>query len=143
MQVYDTVGWMEGHMKNSTSNLVIHWKVCDFKISALTALSPVLLLTLIPVLDLLVIPLLHHAMLHPTILKRLGIGAMWTLLSVLSVLALEAIGDRNYGVESDTCMMVYNQGRNKMSSYWLILPVTLVTIAEIFIYIPGTELTLE
>ena len=136
------VGLMESHMKNSTSSLVVHWKVCDLKISAIKALGPVVLLTLIPILDLFVVPLLHHAMLHPTILKRLGIGATWTLLSVLSMLALEVIGDRHYRVGNDMCMIANHYAYheiNQMSSYWLILPVILTTIAEIFIYIPGTQ----
>lgn len=141
MQVYNTLNLMESHMKGNISRLAIHWKVCNFEISVLSASRPALLLILIPVLDLLLVPLLRHAMLHPTILKRLGIGSMCTILSVFSVLALEGVGDRYYSAESDICMfnhrMYGRQGRNETSSYWLFLPMILATIAEIFIYIPG------
>lgn len=123
-------------MKGNISSLAFHGKTCDFEITALSALNPALLLVLVPVLDLLLVPLLRHAMLHPTILKRIGMGAMCTLMSVLSVLALEGIGTHT---DSDACM--FNdygyQEKSELSSYWLFLPIILATMAEIFIYIPG------
>lgn len=139
MQVYGTINLMESHMKGNISRLALHWKVCDFRVSVLSASHPVLLLILIPVFDLLLVPLLRHAMLYPTILKRLGIGATFMLLSVLSMLALEGVGGRYYSGDSDVCMFNDDayQERNEMSSYWLFLPMILATIAEIFIYIPG------
>ena len=127
-------------MKGNISHFEIHGRYCDFEMSALNALNPVLLLLLIPVLDLVLVPLLRHAMLHPTILKRLGIGAGCTLLSALSLLTLEGVEDRRSSEESDVCVFdtrtVYREKRD-VNSYWLFVPMVLVTIAEIFIYIPG------
>lgn len=137
MQVFNTINRMVDHMKGNISSLAVHGEMCDFEISVLGALNPALILVLIPVLDLVLVPLLRHAMLHPTILKRLGFGATCALLSVLSALTLKGVGDR-YS-ESDICMFNNGaqHGRNEMNSYWLFLPTTLATMAEIFIYIPG------
>jgi hypothetical protein len=139
MQVKNTTSLMDGHMKGNISSLVFQWEVCNFKVSILSASSPALLLFLVPVLDLLVVPVLRHAMLHPTILKRLGVGAVWTLLSVLSALTLEGVGHKYQSDVREVCMFDRHalQGWNEMSSYWLFLPMVLTTVAEIFIYIPG------
>ena len=137
LQVLTTIDLVENHMETNISSFAVVWEICDFKISALSAAKPVLLLMLIPALDLLVVPMLRHAILHPAILKRLGFGAICMLLSVISLLLLEGISDQ-YLDAGDNC--IFSEcvaSKSKMSPYWLFLPVTIGTVAEIFIYIPG------
>lgn len=129
-------------MESNISSFTVAWKICDLKISVLSITKPVLLLMLIPALDLFMVPTLRHAMLHPTILKRLGIGAICMLLSVISLLVLEGISDQYLSVGArDNCIFdehaASKELKSKMSPYWLFLPVTIGTVAEVFIYIPG------
>ena len=131
---------MQNHLRDDVPSLIIHGSVCDFKIYPLTSLNPALVLVLVPVLDLVVSPVLRYLMLHPSILKRLGLGTICTLLGTLSLLALEVIGERYFNMEGVACMfskLTESEVQADISSYWLILPIVLVTLAEIFIYIPG------
>ncbi len=139
-KVSNTVKLMQAHLRDDVPSLVIDGSICDFKILPLVTLNPILVLVLVPVLDLLVSPVLRYMMLHPSILKRLGLGAICTLLSTLSLLALEGIGERYFNMDSAACILYGHsvvEGQTELSSYWLILPIILLTLAEIFIYIPG------
>ena len=139
MQVYNTISLVTNHYNDDVKSLVLHWGVCDFRLSALSAINPTILLLLLPILDLLIVPLLRHIMFHPSILKRLGIGAFCILMSALSLLALEGIRDQVF-TENGSGGVINKQEEevdNQISSYWLILPETLITLAEIFVYIPG------
>ncbi len=130
---------IQDHMINGIPDFSANWTFCDFKVSTLTGLNAGLLLVVIPALDLIIVPLLRHAMIHPSIRKRLGIGGLCALLSVLSLLGLEGIGDHYFSAGSDNCLFDGHTSaleRNEISSYWLVLPMVLVTLAEIFINVP-------
>ena len=128
-------------MNTQEMQTIVHRNPCDFKVSLLQLLNSVILFVLLPVLDLLVIPFLRHIMLHPSILKRLGIGALCILLSTLSLFTLEGVQDQVLTEESGEACVLSGQGGVKdgsgISLYWLILPELLITLAEIFIFIPG------
>ena len=134
---------MQTRLREDIPSFVIHGSFCDFEICPLVLLNPVLVLVLVPLFDLLVSPVLRYKMLHPNILKRLGLAAVCTLLSTLSILALEGIGERYFGMENAACIfnkyldVSEEQTSAEISSLWLVLPIVLVTVAEIFIYIPG------
>lgn len=132
---------MKNQFNKDMQSIVFHQGACGFTISVLALINPIVLLVLLPLLDLLVIPFLRHIMLHPSILKRLGIGSLFILLSTLSLLMLEGIQDQVFTVESSgACVLsqhVEVEEGSAMSSYWLILPEFLITLAEIFIFIPG------
>ena len=138
-QIFGTIHLVQGHMEDDLPQISTYWQSCTFEISTLSAINAILLLALIPVLDLLMVPLLRHAMIHPSILKRLGVGGIFTLLGMLSLLTLEGLGDRSFSGGSNTCMFGKDtsQESNGMSGYWLILPMVLVTLAQIMIYIPS------
>ena len=120
-------------------SLAIHREICDFELFPLASLNPLLVLVLVPILDLLVTPVLRYVMLHPSILKRLGLGAVCTLLSTLSLLALEGVGEEYFNMMGNACMLSKDSAseRGSISSYWLVLPIVLISLAEVFIYIPG------
>lgn len=126
-------------MADDIPQLTMHWKNCGLEVSFLNVLNVILLLVLVPLLDLVVIPILRHMMLQPSILRCLGLGGILTFMSVLSVFALEGITD-HYSKSSDSQCMFATEGvskeRAEVSGYWLFLPVVLVTLAEILLYVP-------
>lgn len=137
----NTISLVKDHFSDDMQDFVFHGDRCDLELSQLAAVRPILLLALVPILDLLVVPLLRCTALHPSILKRLGAGAVFTLLSTLSLLALETVV---FGTESSGKVCVLSKTgetqleRGEFSSYWLILPTALLTVAEVFLFIPGT-----
>ena len=121
--------------------LVMQWKNCGLEMSWLNALNIMLLLLLIPILDFVVVPLLRHMVLQPSILKCLGMGGIFTFLSVLSLFTLEGVNDHYFISKeaSDICVLASNEDSQDvaLNGYWLLLPILFVTLAEILIFVPS------
>lgn len=124
-------------MQGSLASFEVHWTICEVGFTITDAISALLLLTIIPILDLLIVPFLQSS--FPSILGRLGFGASLALLSLLSLFTIEGIGGHSLG--DQVCM--FNtvaeeeaRGHLEVNVYWIFLPLTLVTLAEVFIYIP-------
>ena len=140
-QVINTLSLTQSHMAD-VLQLAVQWKNCGLKVSLLNSLNVILLLLLLPLLDLVVIPILRHILLQPSILKCLGLGVVLTFTSVLSLFALEGVVD-HYSSSSksyDECMFAIegdSEERETLSGYWLFLPMVLATLAEILLYVPS------
>ena len=133
---------MSNHMAGSLAELKISTELCQVYITLSDSISAFLLLTLIPFLDLILVPFLRYTTVNPSILKRLSIGATLAMFSVFILFLLEAVGSHGTTAGDATC--VFNadeQPRSQLNVdvYWLLLPLILVTVAEIFIYIPSTS----
>ena len=145
---------MAGHMDMSLATFKLRTDVCGIEVTITDAINAILLLTIIPLLDLVLVPMLRNF--YVTILKRLGVGATIAFLSILVLFLFEAVGPHtNSGSGSDgggggggggggsggqVCMFDASsreQGQLHISVYWILLPLVLVTLAEIFIYIPS------
>lgn len=129
---------MAGHMHRSLPTLQIHTDVCEVEISVTNSINGLLIITIIPLLDLLLVPMLQNF--YATILKRLGVGATLAFLSILVLFLFEAFGSHNSG--NLICMFntsTHQPGQLHISVYWIILPLVLVTLAEIFIFIPSNN----
>ena len=123
-------------MDMNIATLKLQTSICDINITSTDGINAILILTLIPLLDLLLVPMLSHC--YATILKRLGVGATLAFLSILVLFLFEAIGSHATGDE--VCMFnasSQEQGQLHINVYWIILPLVLVTLAELFIYIPS------
>lgn len=136
VQAYGTVGVMAGHMNGTLPTLELHTDMCDVKVSVTDGTNALLILTIIPLLDLLIVPMLQNC--YATILKRLGFGATLAFLSILVLFLFEAFGSHS----SDDLICMFNSsnrehGQLHLSVYWVFLPIVLVTLAELFIYIPS------
>ena len=134
-QVSGTIGIMADHMNGTIAAVNMETKLCGVELTVTDGISAAVLLTLIPLLDLIVVPLLGYA--NPGILKRLGLGASLAFLSMLTLLLMEGIGKHTSG--DQVCMFNVAesaQGKLEISVYWVILPLLIVIVAEIFIYIP-------
>lgn len=146
IQVINTLSLIQTHMSD-IAQLDVHWNNCGLEVSLLNALNVILLLVLIPFLDLVVIPILRHMMLQPSILKCLGLGGVLIFTSVLSVFTLEGVVE-HYSSSSearDGCMFAsegISEEMETLSGYWLIIPMVLVTLAEILLYVPSRCYTL-
>ena len=131
---------MQDHMDGGIPHIDIHDSICSLQVPTLYAMNSVLLLLLVPLTDLIATPFLRHIMLHPSILKRLGIGGICVLLSMLSLLTLNGIGDCYFSTASDVCIFnshLSSQESTTISAYWLVVPMILATLGEILIYIPS------
>lgn len=129
---------MEGHMHSSLPTLQIHSEVCEIQVSVTDGINALLILTIIPLLDLLLVPMFQNC--YATILKRLGVGATLAFLSILVLFLFEAFGSHDTG----NVMCMFNAstrepGQLHISVYWILLPLVLVTLAEIFIFIPSNN----
>lgn len=127
---------MAGHMHGSLPTLQMHTDLCGVEISVTDGINALLILTIIPLLDLLLVPMLQNC--YATILKRLGVGATLAFLSILVLFMFEAFGSHTSG----NLMCMFNTSTREpdqlhISIYWIILPLVLVTLAEIFIFIPS------
>ena len=119
-------------MYNSLVSVEFGSSVCGVEFTITDAISAILLLSIIPLLDLLFVPLFRSS--YPSILKRLGFGVSLVFLSIITLFLMEA-----FGGHTEACM--FNTGRGvggslEINVYWVILPLAFITLAEIFIYIP-------
>lgn len=132
---------MSSHMTGSLAQLKLSTELCLTDVTLSDSVSAVLILTLIPLLDLVLIPFLRYATVNPSILKRLSIGATLAMLSVFILFLIEAIGSHSGGTDAGdaVCMFSANEQPTQLgvNVYWLILPIIIVTVAEILIYIPS------
>ena len=131
---------MSNHMSGSLAQLNVGTEMCHIDIALSDCISAVLLLTLIPLLDLVLVPFLRYTTVNPSILKRLSIGATLAVLSVFILFLIEAVGSYE-GVTGDAvCMFNAEEkppARLAVDVYWLLLPLIIMTVAEIFIFIPS------
>lgn len=127
---------MVGHMDMSLATLRLRTGVCGVEVTVTDAINAILILTIIPLLDLVLVPMLRNC--YATILKRLGVGATLAFLSILVLFSFEAFGSHSDG--DQMCMFNASnreRGQLHISVYWILLPLVVVTLAEIFIYIPS------
>ena len=140
-------------MDMSLATFKLRTDVCGIEVTITDAINAILLLTIIPLLDLVLVPMLRNF--YVTILKRLGVGATIAFLSILVLFLFEAVGPHTNsgsdggggggggsggGSGGQVCMFDASsreQGQLHISVYWILLPLVLVTLAEIFIYIPS------
>lgn len=141
MQVFGTIGLLEGHMNNTIASFDFKAGICGVEFTLTDSISALLILTFIPILDLLVVPLLRH--LNPSILKRLGVGATLAFLSILTVFLLETFGRHTPGDRVCMFNMEESAAGNilEVNAYWVVLPLAIVTLAEICICIPSKQST--
>ena len=136
LQVFGSVGVMAGHMDLSLVTMKTKTEVCDIEVTIADSISAILILTLIPLLDLLLVPMLRNC--YATILKRLGAGATLAFLSIVVLFLFEAFGSHTSSAGEEICMLRSSeQGQLHINVYWILLPLVMVTLAEIFIYIPS------
>lgn len=131
---------MSNHMSGSLAQLNVGTEMCHIDIALSDCISAVLLLTLIPLLDLVLVPFLRYTTVNPSILKRLSIGATLAVLSVFILFLIEAVGSYE-GVTGDAVCMFNAEEKPPaqlaVDVYWLLLPLIIMTVAEIFIFIPS------
>ncbi len=138
LQVCDTIELMASNMRGTLISLVINTNLCQVNISLLNATNALIVTVLIPVLDLLVVPLLRYTLINPTIMKRLGFGSILVFGTVLTVFVIHSVGN----VHSRLCIFHSVDSSLKMdvSVYWILAPVMILAISEVFVYIPGMVL---
>ena len=127
---------MASHMDMNLATLKLRTTVCGIEVTITDGINALLILTIIPLLDLLIVPMLRNC--YATILKRLGIGATLAFLSMLVLFLFEAAGTHSRGTQ--TCMFnkeSREMGQLHISVYWILLPLVMVAFAELFIYIPS------
>ena len=130
------MGVMASHMNMNIATLRLKTEVCGIEVTVTDGINALLILTIIPLLDLVLVPMLRNC--YATILKRLGFGATLAFLSIVVLFLFEAAGRHSSG--DQVCMFHASsreQGQLHISVYWVLLPLVMVTIAEIFIYIPS------
>ena len=131
---------MSSHMTGSLPHLKTGTEMCHIDITLSNSMSVVLLLMLIPLLDLILVPFLRYTTVNPSILKRLSIGATLAVLSVFILFLFEAVGSYEDMTGDATCMFNGEEqppARLGVDVYWLLLPLIIMTVAEILIYIPS------
>ena len=131
---------MAAHMNSTLATAQIGTWLCEVEFTITAGVNALVILVLIPVLDLLVIPLLRN--LNLTILRRIGFGASLTFISLLMLLLLEGTGKHSSG---EVCMFraeedLEAEGELEVNVYWVLLPLVTVTVAELLVYIPGERL---
>ena len=137
IQVFGAVGFMVSHMTGTLFSIDLHTRFCEVQLNLDDGINAIVLLTFIPLLDLLLVPFLRNS--NPTILKRLGFGAALASVSLVSLCLMEAIGTHQQSEEGGVCMFDTSKdgmGQLEMDAYWTLLPIVTVTLAEVFIYIP-------
>lgn len=132
---------MSDHMTGSLARLKTGTEMCHIEISLTDSVSAALLLVLVPVIDLALVPFLRYITINPSILKRLSFGATLASLGMLALFLIEAMGSYVGNTGDATC--VFNADKQPpaqlaVNVYWLVLPIVIMTVAEIFIYIPST-----
>ena len=134
IQVFDTIGLMADNMSGTLASLTIDTNLCEVDISLLNATNALVLIALIPLLDLLVVPMLRHAFLNPSITCRLGIGSLLAFVAAFSIFMIHLEGDLSLPLCIFTNVLPLKMD---IDVYWILLPTLLLTVAEVFIYIPG------
>ena len=126
---------MAANMRGTLASFTINTDPCQVNISLLNAMNGLILVIFIPILDLAVVPLLRHTFVNPTIMWRLGFGSFFALVTALCMFVIHSVGN----VNSRLCILraIGSPLRMDISVYWILLPVVILTIAEVFIYIPG------
>ncbi len=126
---------MAFNMNGTFPSVTINTDLCHVNISLLSATNALILAILIPILDLFVVPLLRYVLINPSIMKRLGFGSFLAFGTALSIFVLHTVGN----VQSRLCIFQFNDSSLKMdvNIFWILVPVVILTISEVFIYIPG------
>lgn len=126
---------MASNMPGTLASLSINTDLCEINIPLLSAINALLLVVLIPLLDLLIVPLLRHILMNPSIMCRLGLGSFLAFVTNVIILVIHLVGDVNARV----CIFhtIVSTLKMDINVYWILMPVILLTIAELFIYIPG------
>ena len=124
-------------MNSTIASVEFKSAICGVDFMLTDSISALLLVTFIPILDLLVVPLLRH--LNPSILKRLGTGATLAFLSILTLFLLETFGRHTPGDRVCMFNMEESAAGNvlQVNAYWVVLPLAVVTLAEICICVPS------
>lgn len=127
-------------MAGTELSLSFQAEFCRVQFKLADGINAFVLLAFIPLLDLIVMPLLQNC--SPSILKRLGLGTMLALASLLALCLMEGVGSHHAGREGvkEVCMFDADgvgEEQLKINIYWTLLPVITVTLAEVFIYIPS------
>ena len=132
--MFDTIGLMAGNMSGAFAVLTINTNFCEVDISLLNATNSLVLIALIPLLDLLIVPILRHAFINPSILCRLGIGSVLAFVAAFSIFMIQLEGDVRFPICIFTNVLPLEMDINV---YWILVPTVVLTVAEVFIYIPG------
>lgn len=133
---------MASNMKGTLAHLSIRMDLCQVDITLMDGINAALLLVFIPILDLFIVPLLRHSLFNPSILKRLGLGSFLAFVTVFLMFIIQAVGDQTGRVM--TCMFNDYEPHGAVLDvdvYWLLVPILIGTITEVFIYIPGMTAT--
>lgn len=121
--------------------LSVHWNECILEVSSLSVICIALTLLLLPMLDLIIVPFLRHLMLHPSILKCVGIGGILTLLSAVAMFVLQGVVDRASTATEEQCIFANSEpsygNSEHVNMYWMFLPVILHTMAQVMLYVPS------
>ena len=120
-------------MNQTLVSLRLQTSFCDVRFAVNDVISSILVLTFVPVLDLLIVPLLGNF--NPSIRKRMGTGAFLCCVSVLILLVMEAVGRPSNS--QSICMFSDQEERLSINVYWILFPSLIMTIAQVLIYISG------
>ena len=125
---------MASQLNGTLVSLHLQTRFCDVRFAVNDVISSILVLTFVPILDLVIVPLLGNF--NPSIRKRMGIGAFLCCVSVVILLVLEVVG-RQSGSQTICMFNDAQEERLSINVYWILLPSLIMTIAQVLIYISG------
>ena len=134
---------MSNHMSGYLAQLSAGTEICHINIALSDSISAALLLTLIPFLDLILVPFLRYTTINPSILKRLGFGAALAVMSMFILFLIEVVGSYDKDVSGGgDAACIFNEDESPLARlaadvYWLLPSLLIMTVAEIFIFIPS------
>ena len=113
-------------------------ETCTLGDLLLSELGSLPILICLPIYEFLIYPLFQKYI--PNTLKRIGAGMVVGILSVASILALDAYGHARESIANNTgeCFLINaTAGEIGVSSGFITIPYTLTAVAEMLVYISG------
>lgn len=140
----------------NAASLRKHIGDCNLSDKLPLAANVVMVLLFIPILNSLIYPFLREYM--PNMVKRIGIGGIMAILAQVSILVISAVGTRREWTPQSTaenqCMLLTNftnfnnsgfierYAFSPVSEFYVLIPLFLITWAEVLINITSTFPTL-
>ena len=148
MQITSVIATQDDHMQGGqllgsfSLGILKHCRTTEFSVGLVNVAG--ILLT-IPLLDKLVFPCLREY--TPNMLKRIGIGYSFSILSPIALLVIEGVGHHQPGLSMNAtqqCMFKETDVPSdllELSSAWVLLPHLLITLTEVFTFISSMTIT--
>lgn len=111
---------------------------CALSDTAVWVVNVITILMAIPLLNQVIYPCLREY--TPSMLKRIGLGYILALSSVVLLMVLDGVGHHQGGLsanETELCMFTSDRdGRNLViNAWWSLLPLTAINLTEVFIFV--------